>query len=99
MRAAETAVDPESSDDTGRKIAVADPLVRFAQPHVARVYAAMGYIIAVVVLLLLIPLLFMVLSRRTTGPGGVAARHRDRGMTVEKPMDEGDAGKGRNPGD
>lgn len=59
----------------------------------------MGYLIAIVVLLLLIPLLFIVLSRRSVGPGGAGARHRDRGVTVEKPMDEGDAGKGRNPGD
>lgn len=48
----------------------------------------MGYIIALAILLIVVPLLFILLSRRTTSAGGLAARHRDRGMTVEAPSSD-----------
>jgi hypothetical protein len=59
-------------------------------PPVGRpvVYGAMGYIIALVLLALIVPILFMVLSRRTSSPGGVADKHRDRGVTVSRPSSD-----------
>lgn len=53
-----------------------------------RVQVRMGYIIAFAILLLVVPLLFILLSRRTTAAGGLAARHRDRGITVESPSSD-----------
>ena len=48
----------------------------------------MGYIIALVILIVVVPLLFVLFSRRTTGGGGTAMRHRDRGVTIEKPSSD-----------
>ena len=45
----------------------------------------MGYILALVLLIVVVPLLFMLLSRRTAGSG---PRSRDHGMTVEQPSAE-----------
>jgi hypothetical protein len=52
------------------------------------VYLFMGYLIAFVVLLLVVPLIMMMVSRRTTGAGGLAAKSRDRGITVSKPSSD-----------
>ena len=43
----------------------------------------MGYIIGLVFLLLLVPLIFMMLTRRTTGPGGIEGA--DHGISPNKP--------------
>jgi hypothetical protein len=48
----------------------------------------MGYIIAIVLLIVIVPLLFMLLSRRTSSPGGVAEGHRSRGVTTAEPAAE-----------
>lgn len=45
----------------------------------------MGYIIALVVLVLVVPLVFMLLTRRSAGAGRPPA---DRGMTVEQPSSD-----------
>ena len=45
----------------------------------------MGYILALVLLFVVVPLLFMLLSRRTARGG---MRSRDHGMTVEQPSAE-----------
>jgi hypothetical protein len=47
----------------------------------------MGYIIAIVILLIVVPLLFIMLSRRTA-TGGAGIRSRDRGVTVEQPSSD-----------
>jgi hypothetical protein len=56
--------------------------------HGTPVYACMGYFIAIIVLLIVIPLLFMMLSRRTTGPSGLGGKPADRGVTVAKPSSD-----------
>jgi hypothetical protein len=43
----------------------------------------MGYIIGLIFLLLLVPLMFMMLTRRTTGRGGINAGNH--GMTPDQP--------------
>jgi hypothetical protein len=48
----------------------------------------MGYLIAFVLLLIAVPLIMMLMSRRTTGAGGIAAKSRDRGVTVSKPSSD-----------
>ena len=47
----------------------------------------MGYIIALIVLFIVVPLVFLMLSRRTPAGGG-GIRHRDRGVTVEEPSSD-----------
>jgi hypothetical protein len=47
----------------------------------------MGYIIALVLLAIVVPLLFLLLSRRTTSAGGLDAKH-DRGVTVSGPSSD-----------
>lgn len=46
----------------------------------------MGYIIALVILLVVVPILFLLLSRRTAGSGRVGSR--DHGVTVDKPSSD-----------
>jgi hypothetical protein len=61
-----------------------------AQTGVARlsvVYPDMGYGIAIIVLLV-VPLLFILLTRRTSSPGGVAAKQRGRGVTFSEPSSD-----------
>lgn len=48
----------------------------------------MGYIIAIVLLAIVVPLLFILLSRRTTSAGGLADKQRSRGMTVSQPSSD-----------
>ena len=48
----------------------------------------MGYIIGLVILAIVVPLVFMVLSRRTTSAGGLSDKQRSRGMTVSRPAAE-----------
>lgn len=48
----------------------------------------MGYIIGFLLLLIVVPLLFMMLSRKTAGAGGLGAKPRDRGVTVEQPSSD-----------
>jgi hypothetical protein len=48
----------------------------------------MGYIIGLVILAVVVPLLFLLLSRRTTGAGGAGEKPHDRGMTVSRPAAE-----------
>lgn len=61
----------------------------------------MGYIIALVVLFLVVPLIFLMLSRRTPAGGG-GLRQRDRGVTVAEPSSDqptpGAAGSINQPG-
>src|SRR3954466_4753714 len=52
------------------------------------VYQQMGYILALVLLLIAVPLIFIMAGRRTTSAGGVAAKSRDRGVTVSKPSSD-----------
>jgi hypothetical protein len=52
------------------------------------VYARMGYIIAFILLLIVVPLVFMLLSRRTTSAGGLAENQRSRGVTVSQPSSD-----------
>lgn len=47
----------------------------------------MGYIFAFIILLL-VPLLFIILSRRTTSPGGIAHDPDERGVTVSGPSSD-----------
>jgi hypothetical protein len=47
------------------------------------VYGRMGYILGLVVVLILIPLLFMMLSRRTRVSGGIDSA--DHGVTPDRP--------------
>ncbi len=47
----------------------------------------MGYIIALVAIFVIAPLLFLLLSRRTSAGGG-GMRHASRGMTVEAPSSD-----------
>lgn len=47
--------------------------------------ARMGYIVALVLIVVVVPLLFVLLSRRATGAGGLGEGGRDRGVTVSKP--------------
>jgi hypothetical protein len=55
----------------------------------------MGYIITFLVVLVLLPLLFVVLSRRSTGRGGITTR--GHGLTVAEPSaDQPTPGKGTN---
>jgi hypothetical protein len=55
----------------------------------------MGYIIAVVIVLLLLPLLFVILGRRSTGRGGITTR--GRGLTMSEPSaDQPTPGRGGN---
>jgi hypothetical protein len=53
-----------------------------------RVYQQMGYIVALVLLLIAVPLIFILSGRRTTSAGGMAARPRDRGVTVSQPSSD-----------
>lgn len=46
----------------------------------------MGYIIALVFLVVLVPIIFMALSRRSTGGGGIESR--SRGVTMEEPSSD-----------
>lgn len=46
----------------------------------------MGYIIALVILLVVVPLLFVLLSRRSAARGGIRAG--DRGVTHEEPSSD-----------
>jgi hypothetical protein len=48
----------------------------------------MGYIIGIILLVIMVPLLFLMLSRRTSSTGGLAAKDRDRGVTVSRPSAE-----------
>ena len=48
----------------------------------------MGYIIAIVLLAIVVPLLFILLSRRTTSAGGLVDKHRSRGVTVSQPSSD-----------
>lgn len=50
------------------------------------VYAAMGYIIGIIVLILLLPLLWMMLTRRTTGHGGIDSDNH--GVTPDRPSSD-----------
>src|SRR5690606_26157188 len=50
--------------------------------------SSMGYIIAIVLLIIVVPLIFMMLSRRTSGAGGVNQGRDDRGVTVSKPSSD-----------
>jgi hypothetical protein len=59
-----------------------------APENVTAVYRQMGYIIALVLLLIAVPLIFILSSRRTTSAGGLAAKSRDRGVTVSKPSSD-----------
>ncbi len=43
----------------------------------------MGYIVGIIIVLLLVPLLFMMLTRRTTGQGGIEAGNQ--GRTPDRP--------------
>jgi hypothetical protein len=52
------------------------------------VYVGMGYIIAIVLIAVVVPLLFMLLSRRTTSTGGLAEKQRSRGVTVSQPSSD-----------
>jgi hypothetical protein len=45
----------------------------------------MGYIIALVLIVVVVPLLFVLLSRRTTRAGGLGAGSHSRGVTVSQP--------------
>ncbi|MDO8540458.1 MAG: hypothetical protein Q7S40_08445 [Opitutaceae bacterium] len=44
----------------------------------------MGYFIAIIALLIVVPLVLIMLSRRTTNAGGAGAKWRDRGVTVSR---------------
>ena len=46
----------------------------------------MGYIIGLVIFLVAVPLLFILLTRRSAGVGGL--RSRDRGVTVSQPSSD-----------
>lgn len=46
----------------------------------------MGYIIALVVFVVLVPLVFLMLTRRSAGSGRIGSR--DHGMTVEEPSSD-----------
>ena len=46
----------------------------------------MGYIIALIVLVLAIPLIFLLLGRRTRAGGGIESR--DHGLTVSEPSSD-----------
>ena len=50
------------------------------------VYERMGYIVALILVVLVLPLLFLLLSRRTTGAGRLPSH--DRGMTVSRPSSD-----------
>lgn len=50
------------------------------------VYWPMGYIIAIVLLLLVVPLVFLLLGRRTGTAGGI--RRESRGVTVARPSSD-----------
>ena len=55
----------------------------------------MGYLIALLAVVLVVPLLFMLLGRRTSGPGGIS--QRSRGMTISEPSsDQPTPGAGTN---
>jgi hypothetical protein len=61
---------------------------RASPPLPSAVYRKMGYIFALVLLLIAVPLIFIMASRRTTSAGGMAAKPRDRGVTVSKPSSD-----------
>jgi hypothetical protein len=46
----------------------------------------MGYIIGLIIVLLVLPLLFMLLSRRTRNTGGIDSR--DHGVTPSRPSSD-----------
>lgn len=48
----------------------------------------MGYIVALVLLVAIVPLLFVLLSRRTSGAGTATAKRGGRGITVEQPSSD-----------
>jgi hypothetical protein len=56
-------------------------------PHLT-VYQQMGYVIALVLLILAVPLIFILGARRTRSAGGLAAKSRDRGVTVSQPSSD-----------
>ena len=48
----------------------------------------MGYIIGLIAIVVVVPLLFVLLSRRTHSAGGLAGQSRSRGMTVSEPSSD-----------
>ena len=54
--------------------------------RVTRVYGRMGYIIALVAFLVVVPLLFVLLTRKSAGVGGIDSRKR--GITVSEPSSD-----------
>jgi hypothetical protein len=48
----------------------------------------MGYIIGLVLLLIVVPLLFVLLSRRTASTGRLGRASHDRGVTVSQPSSD-----------
>lgn len=82
-----TGFAPKSSDAGTRKIragAIRQRAVQRGQER--RVYPRMGYIIALVLLLVFVPLLFLLLSRRTHAGGGIASR--DHGLSPSRPSSD-----------
>lgn len=51
-----------------------------------RVCGGMGYIVGLIIILLIVPLLFMLLTRRTKGTGGIDSSNH--GVTHEQPSAE-----------
>lgn len=52
------------------------------------VYRTMGYLLALVLLLIAVPIVILLASRRTTSAGGIAAKSRDRGVTLAGPSSD-----------
>lgn len=48
----------------------------------------MGYIFALAILILVVPLLLIILTRRTSGRGGIAHKPEERGVTVSNPSSD-----------
>lgn len=48
----------------------------------------MGYLIGLVFLIIVVPLLFVLLSRRTASTGRLGGERHDRGVTVTKPSSD-----------
>ena len=61
-----------------------------------RVEREMGLIIAIIALVIVVPLVFLLLSRRSTSAGGTAVAHRDRGVTVAEPSSDQPSPDARN---
>jgi hypothetical protein len=64
---------------------VANPVTPTRSRGAERGLWGMGYIVALVLLLVIVPLLFVLLSRRSSSAGGMADRHRSRGVTFSQP--------------